>query len=87
MHKTISYVIYTILTGLSDMFQYWSPVNLILFCVKTYYILQINCFYHLYLEHITGIYYYPSQKIGQYLPVTLIQSVFSKPMIVYQDHS
>ena len=40
--------------------QYSSPVNLILFCVKTYNNLQINCLYHLYLRHITGIYYYPS---------------------------
>ena len=26
--------------------------------------MQINCFYHLYLMYITGIYYYLAQKIG-----------------------
>ena len=41
MHKTISYVIYTSLTGYSDRFQYRRPVKLISFCVKT------NTFYKL----------------------------------------
>ena len=58
MHITISYVIYTILTGKSDMFQY-SEALLI-----WYHILQINCFYHFYIMHTAGIYHYPSQEIG-----------------------
>ena len=40
--------------------------------------------------HITGIYYYPSQKIGlkdNIFMLTLIQGVLNTPMMVYQDHS
>ena len=40
--------------------------------------------------HITGIYYHLSQKIGlkdNIFMLTLIQSVFSTPMMVYQDQS
>ena len=39
--------------------------------------------------HITGIYYYHSQRIGlkDYIfQVTIIQSVFNTPMMVYQGH-
>ena len=39
--------------------------------------------------HITGIYYYPSQKIRlkDNLQVTLIPKVFNTSIMVYQDHS
>ena len=62
MHKTISYVIYTVLSGYSDIFQYRRPVKLISFCVKT------NTFYKLtvsitYILSILQALYYSSQEI------------------------
>ena len=50
----------------------------------------MNCFYHLNFKYITVIYYLTSQinlVSEQHLQVTLIQSVFNTPMVVYQDHS